>query len=54
MDLEVLGDTAWEVGQAVMKAGGQVVDQVKYITAWKEEDGQWRKHRGTWNSNMPV
>ena len=54
MDLEVLGDTAWEVGQAVMKAGGQVVDRVKYIIVWKEEDGQWRKHRGTWNSNMPV
>ncbi len=54
MDLEVLGDTAWEVGQAVMKAGGQVVDRVKYIIVWKEEDGQWRKHRGTWNSNMPA
>lgn len=54
MDIEILGDTAWEMGQAVMKADHQIVDRVKYIIIWKEEDGHWRKHRGTWNSNRPA
>ena len=51
LDLEVLDDTAWEVGQAVMKAGAEVVDRVKYLIIWKEDVDRWVKHRGTWNSN---
>jgi uncharacterized protein (TIGR02246 family) len=54
-ELEVYGDTAWEVGRAVLRAaGGQVADRVKYIVIWKEDNGRWLKHRGTWNSNAPA
>ena len=52
-EVEAHGATAWEVGEAVMKAGDTVLDTVKYIIIWKEEAGIWHKHRGTWNSNSP-
>ncbi len=53
VDLEVAGDTAYEVGEAELKLGsGQA--KVKYLVVWhRGGDGQWRLHRDIWNS-MPV
>ena len=53
LDLEVTGDTAYEVGEADLKlSSGQA--KVKYVVVWlKGGDGQWRLHRDIWN-NMPV
>lgn len=53
IDLEVSGDTAYEVGEANLKLGtGQAT--VKYLLVWKQDgDGHWRVHRDIWN-NMPA
>jgi uncharacterized protein (TIGR02246 family) len=53
VDLEVTGDTAYEVGEADLKLGsGQA--KVKYLVVWhRGNDGQWRLHRDIWN-NMPA
>jgi ketosteroid isomerase-like protein len=52
VDLEVTGDTAYEVGEADLKLGsGQA--KLKYLVVWQRGgDGQWRLHRDIWN-NMP-
>jgi ketosteroid isomerase-like protein len=52
VDLEVTGDTAYEVGEANLKLGsGQA--KLKYLVVWQRGgDGQWRLHRDIWNS-MP-
>jgi ketosteroid isomerase-like protein len=52
-DLEVAGDTAYEVGEADLKVGsGQLM--VKYVVVWvKGGDGNWRLHRDIWNA-MPA
>jgi uncharacterized protein (TIGR02246 family) len=49
IDLEVVGDTAYEVGEAVLtlQSGGATV---KYVVVWKKVDGQWRLHRDIWNA----
>ncbi len=49
LDLEVVGDTAYEVGEAVLtlESGGATA---KYVVVWKKVDGQWRLHRDIWNT----
>jgi uncharacterized protein (TIGR02246 family) len=53
VDLEVAGDTAYEIGEADLKLGsGQA--KAKYLVVWTGgRDGQWRLHRDIWN-NMPT
>jgi len=53
VDLEVSGNTAYEVGEADLKlSSGQA--KVKYLVVWlRDGDGQWRLHRDIWN-NMPA
>lgn len=53
LNLEVAGNTAYEVGEADLKlSSGQA--KVKYLVVWlKGGDGEWRLHRDIWNS-MPV
>jgi ketosteroid isomerase-like protein len=48
-ELEVHGDTANEVGDAVLKtAKGDA--RVKYMVTWKRgTDGVWKMHRDMWN-----
>jgi ketosteroid isomerase-like protein len=53
LDLEVVGDTAYEVGEAQLKTGKGPAT-VKYVVVWRGgEDGTWRLHRDIWNS-MPA
>lgn len=49
IDLEIVGDTAYEVGEAVLtlQSGGVTA---KYVVVWKKIDGQWRLHRDIWNA----
>lgn len=48
IDLEVLGETAVEIGRAAIMAGGGIVE-VKYVVVWKREDGAWKWHIDIWN-----
>ncbi len=53
VELEELGNTAWEVGKGVLKTkDGQVLDDAKYIVIWKRESGAWKWHRDIWNSSQ--
>jgi uncharacterized protein (TIGR02246 family) len=49
IDLDVNGDTAYEVGEADLTiANGSAA--VKFVVVWKKIDGQWRLHRDIWNA----
>ena len=51
-EVERLGDTAYEVGRATILGGdSQVLAREKYIGIWKQEDEQWKLHRGIFNSS---
>lgn len=53
-EVERFGDTAYEVSRATLTGeDGQVLDRVKYIVVWKQEDGQWKLHRDIFNSSLP-
>ena len=55
VEVEGHGDTAIEVSQYTLGgAGGQVLDQGKYIVIWKREHGGWKLHRDIFNSSMPA
>jgi uncharacterized protein (TIGR02246 family) len=48
MDLQIAGDTAYEVGEAglTLESGAAAV---KYLVVWKNVNRQWRLHRDIWN-----
>jgi uncharacterized protein (TIGR02246 family) len=50
LDLEVIGETAYEVGEGTLslEGGGNAV--VKFVVVWKKVGGQWRLHRDIWNT----
>jgi uncharacterized protein (TIGR02246 family) len=49
LDVEVAGDTAYEVGEAVITlASGSMT--AKYVVVWKRTGGQWRLHWDIWNT----
>ena len=53
VDLEVAGDTAYEVGEAQLTTGKGPAS-VKYVVVWRKGgDDAWRLHRDIWNST-PV
>jgi ketosteroid isomerase-like protein len=55
--LEVIpmGDYALEVGETtVFGKDGALVDRGKIMVLWKNEEGVWKMHRDTWNSNVPL
>jgi uncharacterized protein (TIGR02246 family) len=55
LEAEGHGDSAHEVGRyTLLGAGGQVVDQGKYIVIWKRQGGHWKLHRDIWNSSQPA
>jgi uncharacterized protein (TIGR02246 family) len=53
VDVEVLGDTAYEIGRATLNFAtpGAAPAQVKYVVVWKREDGTWKWHVDIWNPN---
>ncbi|MEZ4861720.1 MAG: DUF4440 domain-containing protein [Caldilineaceae bacterium] len=55
LELEVHGDTAWEMGQGVLKTkAGQAIDTAKYIVIWKQVNGTWKWHRDIYNSSQAA
>ena len=59
VDVEYLGDVAYEVGAYTMKIepeGGQATaDKGKYVVVWKREgDGPWKLAVDMWNTNTPL
>ena len=54
VEVEDHGDTAIEVSRYTLGAGGQVLDQGKYVVIWKREGGQWKLHRDIFNSSLPA
>lgn len=54
LDLEVAGDTAYEVGEAALALSSGQGPRVKYVVVWKRgDDSVWRIHRDIWNT-MPA
>jgi ketosteroid isomerase-like protein len=49
LDVEVVGDAAYEVGEGVLNLASSDAT-VKYVVVWKKVDGSWRLHRDIWNS----
>ena len=52
LELEVLGDTAWERGSSeAYGVGGKVLGKGKYIVIWKQIAGTWKLHRDILNAS---
>ena len=49
LDLQIVGDTAYEVGEAqlTLQSGSA---GIKYVVVWKKADGRWGLHRDIWNT----
>jgi ketosteroid isomerase-like protein len=55
VELELYGEIATEVGKAILRGeGGAVLDTLKFIVVWQQEDGKWKWHRDIWNSDSPA
>ena len=50
LSLEVMGDTAVEVGRATLESEQATLD-AKYVVVWKREDNGWKWHIDIWNMN---
>lgn len=49
------GNTITEEGTFTLNIkDGTVVDNGKYIVLWKKEDGKWKIHRDSFNSDAPA
>jgi pimeloyl-ACP methyl ester carboxylesterase/ketosteroid isomerase-like protein len=53
LDLQVLGDEAYEIGRATLTLAGSKRATPKYVAVWKYEDGSWRRHVDIWNMDTP-
>lgn len=54
-EVERCGNTAYEVSKfSLFGAGGQVLEQGKYIVIWKKVGDQWKLHRDIFNSSLPL
>ena len=49
VDLQPLGDGAYEVGRGVLTLGDGQRVVAKYVVIWRQEDGRWRWHVDIWN-----
>jgi ketosteroid isomerase-like protein len=53
LDIEVLGDTAYEIGRGTLHFAtpDAAPGHAKYVVIWKREDGAWKWHIDIWNAN---
>jgi uncharacterized protein (TIGR02246 family) len=49
LDLQPIGDGAYEIGRAVLTIAGGQSAEAKYVVLWRQEDGRWRWHVDVWN-----
>ena len=55
LEAEQQGNLILEVSKySLFGEGNQLLDQGKYIVAWKQEEGQWKLHRDIFNSSLPA
>lgn len=55
VESQVTGDTGYNVGTYVIKAGDDVIDTGKFVEIWKRgADGKWRYSNDIWNSDAPA
>ncbi|HET9984356.1 MAG TPA: DUF4440 domain-containing protein [Longimicrobiales bacterium] len=52
LELEPLGDGAFEIGRAALTLAGGAEVEVKYAVVWKQEDGGWKWHVDIWNTDV--
>jgi uncharacterized protein (TIGR02246 family) len=50
IQLEPMGDGAYEIGKASLTLADGKQMEVKYVVVWKEEEGRWRWHVDIWNA----
>jgi ketosteroid isomerase-like protein len=50
LSVEVLGDTAYEIGRADINRAAADPMTVKYVVVWKQEGGSWKWHVDIWNA----
>ena len=53
LDLQALGDEAYEIGRATLTLSDGQRMTPKYVAVWKREDGAWRRHVDIWNMDTP-
>jgi ketosteroid isomerase-like protein len=51
VDVEMLGDSAYEIGRATLTMQGGGTAEGKFVVVWKQEDGAWKWHVDIWNMN---
>jgi ketosteroid isomerase-like protein len=49
VDVQPMGDGAYEVGRGTLTLGGGQQVVAKYVVVWRHEDGRWRWHVDIWN-----
>ena len=49
VDLQSLGDGAYEVGRGVLTVGDGQQVAAKYVVIWRHEENRWRWHVDIWN-----
>ena len=49
VDVQPLGDGAYEIGRAMLTLGESQQVAVKYVVIWRQEGGRWRWHVDIWN-----
>jgi ketosteroid isomerase-like protein len=51
VDLDIVGDTAVEIGRAELGTAHPASPTVvKYVVIWKQEEGGWKWHIDIWNA----
>jgi ketosteroid isomerase-like protein len=49
------GDAVYEVGRYALEgAGGQLLDNGKYVVIWQRHGEGWKLHRDIWNTSRPA
>ena len=51
LDLQPLGDGAFEIGAATLTTSNQQSLDVKYVVVWRQEEGRWCWDVDIWNGN---
>jgi len=49
VDLQPMGDGAYEVGRGVLTLTGGQQAVAKYVVIWRRDDGRWQWHVDIWN-----
>lgn len=49
VDLQPLGDAAYEIGRAMLTLANGQSAEAKYVVIWRQEDSRWRWHVDIWN-----